>query len=414
MILLDANTIKNIYLNSMKEIWNGTDNHFPEFLIQYSSKIKSDNEVYIKSIADKIQKQFNCFPRLPLRRKRWKRKTKNMFHNFFCDETMIGIHQSMDEDTINNLEEELTLFLKQVRVFAPEISFYDIGQAIRNYIVYIMFKEMNGLKTGFSMSAFSYSMLYPVTDNYIDNRDYTDRDKKDYNQIIRDKIAGNQVNPKSIHQRKTCELLQTIENEYPREKDLTIFNLLHIMLEAQVDSLKQQKNDIKLSESERQDISLYKGGVSVLIDRYLINKELTPDDIMFYLGFGYFLQLVDDLQDIKEDSVHGNQTLFTLDTTSTHVEATVNRLIHFVYNLTKSYQADNTFFKNFILPNCYQLIFSSINRSKEFFSPEYLMNMEKFLPVTYQYYENIKLDQLEHLDTKSQTKYMMILDELLE
>ncbi|MDF2587468.1 MAG: hypothetical protein K0S41_1309 [Anaerocolumna sp.] len=414
MILVNANTVKEIYLKALKDMWNKTCYQFPNFLSETSNNNKADNEVYILAMFDNFQKQFNRFPRLPLRRKKWVHKTKLMFHDFFCNETFIGIHQTMDDESINNLQEELTLFLKQVRVFAPELSFYDIGQAIRNYIVYIMFKEMNGIKTGFSMSGFSYSMLYPVTDNYIDNKDYTATDKKEYNQIIRDKIAGNKVYPKSIHHKKTCELLQAIEDDYPREKDLTIFHLLQMMLEAQVDSLKQQEKEIVLTETERLDISLYKGGVSVLIDRYLINKELTPDDMMFYLGFGFFLQLVDDLQDIKEDSLHGNQTLFTLDTSINHVEEMVNRLLHFVFDLTECYQAENTFFKHFILPNCYQLIYSSVNRSKEFFSPEYLRNIETFLPVTYSYYSTIKLNKLENIDTKSQKKYMTILDELLK
>jgi hypothetical protein len=148
------------------------------------------------------------------------------------------------------------------------------------------------------------------------------------------------------------------------------------MLEAQEDSIRQQNKGSILTEEERLDISLYKGGVSVLIDRYLVNKPLTDEEMNFYLGLGFFLQLADDLQDIKTDGEQNWQTLLTLDRNPLQKEKSINKLLHFIHNIMNSYQAENNRFKDFVLGNCYQLIYTSVIGSKEYFTEEYLNKIE--------------------------------------
>lgn len=407
------NTIKGNCLNTIKSQWLASSNLFPEFLSEISNEIKMQNELYIQTVLNDIQKQLKIFPRFPIGRKKWTKKTQDILNNILNEETIIGIHHSMDQQTLDSFQEELKDFLRHVRKFAPELSFAEIGQAIRNYTLYVMLKEIHQTKSGFHMVCFGYSMLYPFTDNYIDSIQYTDKQKLEYNQIIRDKLEGKEVHPTSLHQQKTCDLLQAIETEYPRDNNSTIFMLLLMMLEAQEESIRQQKKGFSLTCEERLDISLYKGGISVLIDRFFINKEITEADLNFYLGFGFFLQLVDDLQDIKEDSEQGNQTIFTVDFQSEQEESIVNKILHFIHNLMTTYQAENDIFKNFILSNCYQLIYSSIIGSKEFFSDEYIDQLENYLPITYPFLENMKKNQMDHTDFKLHNKYMKILDELI-
>ncbi|MDF2908966.1 MAG: hypothetical protein K0R34_4287, partial [Herbinix sp.] len=259
-----------------------------------------------------------------------------------------------------------------------------------------------------------YSMLYPFTDNYIDGTKTSSADKQEYNQLIRDKLLGKEVQPRGDHSKKTCELLQAIAAQYPREKDDRIYTLLLMMLEAQEESLRQQKREIALSKEERLNISIFKGGVSVLVDRFLVNKELTPSDLHFYLGFGFFLQLADDLQDIKEDSEKGYQTLFTVDLSQGHEEKLVNKLLHFLNNIMDTYSAENDTFKNFVLASSNQLIYTSLCGSKEFFSKEYQHIIEKYLPITFSYLEAAKTNSLEQQTDKVQSNYIKILDQLIK
>jgi hypothetical protein len=405
--------IKDKYLARVKEEWLSASNHFPEFLSEISEETKRSNERYLQRVSEEFQRLVKGFPHLPFRRKRWKRKMLNMIHEVLFRETVIGIHRSMDQEELDLLQEELKEFLRHVRSFAPELSFEDIGQAIRNYIVYAMFKEINRRNSGFSMAGFGYSMLYPFTDNYIDSKTYSPEEKAEYNRLIHDKLEGKDVCPKDVYQKKTCELLQAIESNYCREKDSSVFALLLMMLEAQENSIRQQHRDILLSEDERLDISLYKGGVSVLIDRVLTNKELTEEDMYFYLGLGFFLQLADDLQDIGIDSRQGHQTLLTLDLSPAKEEMLANKLLHFIHNITTAYQAENEVFKDFVLANCYQLIYTSIIGSKEFFPKEYLDLIERFLPVCVSSYENVKGNLITDKDSRLQDKYMKMLDDII-
>ena len=412
-MLLEKNTIKDICLHEIRNAWMAAPDSFPDFLTEISIEAKTQNEQYIQNISENFQKQLKFFPVNAKRRGKWKQKMTGMLDHVLSEETIIGVHFAMDQQSLGTFQDELKDFLIHAREFAPELSIEEIGQAIRNYVVYMMFNEMNQLRPGFSMAGFGYSMLYPFTDNYIDNPQCSDRDKIKYNQIIRDKIEGKKVHPESMHQQKTCELLSAIESEYPRDSDSTIFTLLSLMLEAQEDSLRQQSKGISLTLPERLDISLYKGGISVLIDRFFVKKEITEDDLIFYLGFGFFLQLADDLQDIREDSAAGHQTVLTVDESCGYKEKTVNKMLHFVHQILHDFQAENDVFKNFVLNNCYQLVYSSAAGSREFFSKPYLEILEKYLPVTYPFLKKTSRKQKENKDFKIQDKYMKMIDEMI-
>lgn len=413
MILMELIEDREKFLNLIKKEWLEAPDTFPDFLSKVPLEIKAKNELYIQTITSDFQKQIKSFKRTPLGRKKWKQKTLSLINDALYNETIINLHHSMSQPTIDAFEAEIFEFLRNVRSFSPELTMNDIGQAVRNYIVFVMFKKIHNVDTGFQMPGFGYSMLYPFTDNYIDNKQCTIKDKQEYNQLIRDKIKGKAVHPSSIHHIKTCELLQAIESGYPRDIDSSIYHLLLMMLEAQELSLSQQNNEHPLTLDERLNISIYKGGISVLIDRFFVNKKMKKADLIFYLGFGFFLQLADDLQDIKEDSVQGHSTLFTTDLTPEQEEKVVNKLLNFLNRIMDNYQAENDNFKNFILNASNLLILTSSIGSKEFFSVEYLKMLEKYLPVSTPCLENFMSNKLENLDIQYQDKYMRILDELL-
>lgn len=413
MVLIDKNTIKDKWLEVIKKDWLEAKDSFPDFLEEVSVDEKLRNEQYIQEITDNFQRQVTRYPRLPFHRKKWIKNTVAIIDNVLHNEAILGLHDALPSREIDEFYKEIKNFLKRVRTFSPEMTFYDIGQAIRNYIVYAVFKKIHRMKSGYSEAAFGYSMLYPFTDNYIDSTTLSEVQKQDYNKLIRHKLEGKLVHPKASHHRKTCDLLQAIEDSYSRAENSTIFSLLLMMLEAQEESLLQQKKGVGLSLEERLNISLYKGGVSVLIDRFLVNKEMTDADMKFYIGYGLFLQLADDLQDIGEDSRRSWQTLFTLDLSSAQEEKIVNQMLHFIQKLTKEYQAEDETFKNFILSNCYLLILTSLAGSKEYFSKEYLDKMEAYLPLTYSYYEQFQNNRIENKDIRIQKKHMKILDSLL-
>jgi hypothetical protein len=412
-MIFDTDAIKEKYLNVVKQAWLTTESTFPAFLCEISKERKLKNETYINSTRIRLQESMNHMPKVPWRKKHWKHTLLTLVEEVLYQENIINIHSSMEPKELAIFQDELKEFMRQVRKFSPELSFEEIGQALRNYIVYAMFKKIHMDNSGFSRAGFGYSMLYPFTDNFIDNRNTTPAEKVEYNQIIRNKLEGNKVFPSTTHHKKTCALLEDIETVFPRKTHPMTSRLLLMMLDAQESSLQQQDSTSKLTMEDRLDISIYKGGISVLIDRYFVSKELTEADILFYIGLGFFLQLADDLQDIKEDSENGYQTLFTFNLDPVYEETLVNQLLHFIYHIMDSFQAENNHFKEFVLLNCYQLIYTSIIRSKAFFTPEYLERIERLLPVTICYYDNFKKDMALSFEDKDHNKYHKILDALI-
>lgn len=367
----------------------------------------------MNDFATQIKKQLDSFPRLSRKRGIWKNNTLTLIESILNNEEIISLHSFMEYEARKDLQNELSKFLLLVRNFSPDLDLESIGQATRNYIVYAMFKQLNHISSPLNRACFGYSMLYPFTDNYIDNTNYSKTQKLKYNQLIRDKIKGLPVEPITTHQIQTCQLLQEIETTYSRTQHGELFTLLLMMLEAQEESLKQHDTTTSLSLSTRLDISLYKGGISVLIDYYFVNQNLTKQDLYFYLAFGFFLQLADDLQDIEEDSKNGRQTLFTLENDCRGNENIVNKMFHFIFDIMSTYNAPNETFKELLLSNCYQLIFMSILESSKFFSTNYLYNMEVYLPITPTFWEDIKKKKFKNGSKKEQLNYMRILDYLL-
>lgn len=412
-MLLDENNLKAICFGKTKNDWLSAQTSFPDFLSEVSKEEQIKNENSIQAVTEDFQLLVKNYSRRPFGKKRWRHRTEKLIKDFLHNETILGVHRSMKQGTLDAFWAEIKSFLRHARQFAPELSMEDIGQAIRNYIVYTMFNELHQNNPGFNPANFGYSMLYPFTDNYIDNEARTSQEKTTYNQMIRDKIQGKEVNPANLHHRKTCELLQMINDNTPEERAKEAAVLLLMMLDAQQNSLRQQSRSAPLSMEERLDISLLKGGISVLIDRFFVNKELTQDDIRFYLGFGFFLQLADDLQDIGEDSRLGYQTLFTVDLSFEQEERLVNQLFHYISQITADYHSENEGFKQFVLTNCYMLLLISVDRSKEFFSLDYRTRLERFFPVKYNFLEIWKKNWIAGTHALTEEKSLQILDEII-
>lgn len=425
-------------LEKVKLIWLEASDRFPNHLTEFTPEQQLRNEAYADQVSKSFHDQMKSYPRLKFRRRKWSQQTQSFLMNLLNEEQIIGIHHAMSPQELTAFYQELMEFAGHARHFAPELSFADLGQAIRNYIVFAMFKVINckssdrnhsvsdnstynsidsdrswNGNTGYSNAGFGYSMLYPFTDNYIDTIANTLADKQEYNQLIRDTIEGKKVTFKDSYHKKTHLLLKAIEESYPRELDNVIYTLLLMMLEAQEESLAQQSKMHILTPEQRLNISLFKGGVSVLVDRYLINKPLSEEDYLFYLGFGFFLQLADDLQDIGEDSCNGYQTIFTLNLEPSNEERIVNKLLNFLHTIMGAYSADNNRFKEFVKQSSYLLIYSSVIGSKNFFSDPYLAQIDKRLPVTTPYLERIKGGLIERQDLATQDQYKKLLDCLI-
>lgn len=283
-------------------------------------------------------------------------------------------------------------FVKEAKRFDENISVNDIGQAMRNVWIINILQAINGEKVELSRAVFGYSMLYPYTDNYLDNAEININDKKQFNNRLTERLKGKHINPNDEHERKVYKLIENIEEVFDRKRHHKVYESLMEIQNSQVASLNQQDGITIPYERDILGISIEKGGASVLVDGYLINGELTLEELEFCIGYGMLLQLADDLQDVKEDLLNNHMTVMSQLAGHYKLDSIVNKLISFTMNIIEDFREleNNKKIKNMIKDNCIMLILFSVALNKEFFSKEYVKEKEKYLPFTIEYIERLK------------------------
>lgn len=444
-MIFDKKYITDALLPRIRELWLSSRDTFPNFLPAISHLEKRENETWVTAAMENFQRHAKAFPsrgklavRLPFPQKqaaqsilphspspqlkKWTKEMETLFHDLLSDEPILGIRRAMSEESLSSFQASMKGFLRQVRSFAPEMKSEDIGQALRNFMVYSIFREQNGLPQDCPSSIFGYSMLYPFTDNFLDDPARTPEEKKHFNLLIHHTISGLPITPQSGHEEKTAQLLARIAAVYPDSSSAASYGEtagkdirqgLLLMLEAQEISQKQTDDSLPLTERNIMDISIYKGGLSVLIDRFFINLKMTEEDLFFYFGFGFLLQLCDDLQDIGEDKKNGSRTLLSSCNGPCETAARVNQLFSYTAALFDSCPCQNPAFRDFLRHNCYELILTSALGSGSWFDNAYLKKLEEYLPVSLSFLTEQKERLSGTFSDENESRMMEMLDAYL-
>ena len=201
-------------------------------------------------------------------------------------------------------------FAREAREFDPTLSVESLGQALRNVWIGNSLQMRLGRPVALGDALFAYSMLYPLTDNLLDDPARDARAKRAFNRRFGRRLAGEAVAPADDGETAVFALVARIEDEFPRGAFPEVHESLLAIHAGQTRSLAQQ-DDPELSAEALLSISCEKGGTSVLADLFLVAGRPAGPDRRFAFGYGVFLQLLDDLQDVEADLAAGHQTLFT-------------------------------------------------------------------------------------------------------
>ena len=202
-------------------------------------------------------------------------------------------------------------FIQAARDFDPDLGLASAFQAMRNVWIMNSLQFDLGLPVEHTDGIFAYSMVYPYLDNLLDDAGASESGKLAIVARLRSWLEGSEQAAESPREEKLISLVRLIESRFPRSGFPGVYQSLLAIYNAQVKSLLQQRTGAAPSPDDILSISLEKGGTSVLADGYLVAGALAPRDEEFCFGFGTFLQLADDLQDIAEDSCCGHRTLFS-------------------------------------------------------------------------------------------------------
>ena len=268
-------------------------------------------------------------------------------------------------------------FVERAKALIEGISFDDIFQALRNIWVIVALQIYMDEEVKLTDAMFAYSMLYPLTDNYLDNPDISMDEKKSFNRRFYQKIYSNSDNPANEEETKIFNMIDLIEGDFPRDKFPYVFKGLLTILDGQKKSLEQHDaND--LSDSTLLHHTFYKGGASVLADAYLVRGELSDYEASFAYGYGVILQLADDLQDINDDMQNHHNTPYNqlskrgeLDYFFQRHENLINHLMTNIYKKkTRKQQA----LYQLLDKSIELLLFGGVCDNRKYFSKKFLKN----------------------------------------
>ncbi len=273
-------------------------------------------------------------------------------------------------------------FVRQTKRFDSGLDFNDVFQACRNMWVMAVLQTVLGMPVRLTPSIFAYSLLYPYTDNLIDNPRISSADKALFSSNFRRRLAGELPQPGSHAEQKIFTLVEMIEGEFQRQDYPRVYDSLLAIHDAQTRSAQLIHSGNSLSDAEIFEISIAKGGASVLADGWLVAGSLTYGQERFLFGYGAYLQLLDDIQDAREDRTAGLHTIFSREDGA--LETKVNRTYWFgegvIRDLPLFGMHHLDVFTSLMQKSKDLLIIGAVTQHPELYSPEYISAMEEHSP----------------------------------
>jgi hypothetical protein len=219
-------------------------------------------------------------------------------------------------------------FYYRAREFGPELTAENLYQGLRNVWIMNGIQLMMDLPVEITPSVFAYSMIYPYSDNLLDDPSVSENEKKAFSVRFNRRLHGETVEPVSHTEKQLYLLVEMIELQYPRIQFPNVYESLYAIQRGQTRSL-SLINCNGMPEAEIREICFEKGGASVLADGYLVAGRLTQVQEQALFGYGIYLQLLDDVQDAREDAEASTKTLFSGMYEKRCLDSMLNRTIHF-------------------------------------------------------------------------------------
>lgn len=363
------------------QIWNNSSESDPGYLRHYNRNERERNRIQFELF---FQKYHHLFKKLV---------TNNLFQIDYlngswdsCLKDIVIILEkaniSLGIDDIKSYLGSSISFLEFIKKYDETIEINRVYQAIRNVWIINSLQQYMGLPVACTGPAYAYSMLYPYSDNILDDNDIQAQMKFSFNSDFKHILQGDMdvVTDPLLNKIRKC--ISLIENTFPRVSFPLVYESLLTIYNSQILSLLQRD---ECTSSDILKISLAKGGSSVIADGYLINGTLNDGEFEFCFGFGAFLQFLDDLQDVKTDKLDDHCTIFTSCLDSEYLDARANQLFSYMYKIVDTYLVDSELqtLRNLILNNCSIIILESIYRNREFFSNSYIERMQPFFPLNF-------------------------------
>ena len=374
------------YKKEYLHMWWQTPTAFPQLGNTYPEADQKSIETELFRFIDRTSLKLDDYPEAKTRQKAWMEEFIAEIKEFgrrFLEMSDLYLDSVFQDDAVQSTR----MFVDKAKTFDPTLQIENVYQALRNAWIMNSLQMYLNLDVKYSDSLFAYSMIYPYMDNFLDDVSLPLEEKLVLIRKLRNGLEGFDFSPENRNEEKIRQLIKMIESEYDREKFPRVYQSLLAIFNAQLRSLTQQKGHILPFEGDILDLSFEKGGTSVLADGYLVSGTLEEQQADFCFGFGAFLQLADDIQDMIMDQKNDHATIFSLSAGKYNLDNLANKLLNFI-SLTVDAKLDKRdsnakSLKELILRNCTLLIMEAIGKNRSCYSREYCQKMERHFPIRF-------------------------------
>lgn len=367
------------FLERLTETWWDCDDMRPPLGAAYSPRDQGARETQLARFLDEILREARRPPRSAAERDALQERL------LAGAAPLIKIALGLDDRHVDALglpdfAAAAAAFAREARRFDPAVSIADIYQAGRNAVTANFLQRLLGLPVQSTPAIFAYSMLYPYSDNILDDPALPGDAKRAFSERFRRRLSGDAVAPESPAEEKVWTLVAAIESQYARAAYPQVYASLLAIHAAQHKSLRLLRPGCSPYDADVLGISFEKGGASVLADGYLVAGVLARPQAEFLFGLGALLQLGDDLEDVADDCEAGRMTVFTQTAGAWPLDGLTTRVLHFGQRVLAhmgDFAAPGTAaLQEFVQRCAMQPIYHSAGQASRYYSRAYLRALE--------------------------------------
>jgi|GEM_PF-132204 len=358
--------------------WHAAPATLPDLGPQRSLAAQQATEAKTDRFLERLEGTLRRGARRPKQRQRTERRLEHLIRDFARDARLMPAEQ-LDRIGSEALFAVTEDFLRQAHAFDAQLTPEDRFQALRNVWIMNLLQQILGQPVSLTPAMVGYSLLYPFTDNWLDDPAISEGAKRAFCSRLARRLAGECLAASSEHEQAVFALVAKIEQVFPRARFPGVYHSLLAIHRGQMASLRLQGREA-VPQRRILETSLAKGGASVLADGYLVAGTLDRATADFCFGYGAALQLIDDLQDLDDDRRAGHRTIFSDPGDAGAQDPLVMKLIHFLDSVLERprHRASRTrtVLLDLVRDNCVQMILFAAGNHAERFRPSFVATLE--------------------------------------
>ena len=380
--------VQNLLQQTITLWWECNNNRYPE-LPGYPTHTKQRNERLLDDFTNELSQYASRPPKKHSEIQTVRQEISNEYSKLTSlilelEESQLGFIQT------SGLTDAPLDFARMARHFDPQISSEDIYQAGRNVMTMNLLQLLLNLPVQISPAIFAYSMLYPYSDNYLDDPSISNQTKLTFGEHFKRRLNGELIRPANQREQTIFDLIGMVEGQFERAQYPQVYQSLNAIQDAQQKSLKLQHINTSPYDTNILEIVFEKGGTAVLADGYLVAGSLSPAEADFMFTYGVFTQLMDDLEDVQRDLNDGILTLFSHSARlKTPLDGLTNRTFAMGQILLNRLDCFNSTaqkpIREILQKSIHPLLIVSAAGLGSYYSRGYLSELENHLPFHYSF-----------------------------